>query len=277
MPAVLVSNVGPDVTVDKIEEFFSFCGQITEVKSLGSGTFEVVFKLTKAVETAILLNDAELETSTISVATATSSTGPPLYESSGDVSIDAMAKTAVQNGTGYPDPDTEDISQEEKPKLAVLAQLLAAGYKISDKLIAKAIQIDQQQGISTRFKAFITNLDAKYIHSNDPDSVASKNLEKANIALGDLTSKLTTFANLRDVRNYLDKAAATHTGLRIHKFYKSVAKEIKDVHEEAFRLYALQKKEGEAKAVSASSVTSSTLATPVASAAYIENQEKHTA
>lgn len=244
MPSVIVSQVKPSVGADHIKELFSFCGKIDNIEPKGTGTFEVSFKLEKAMETALLLDDAELEGSAISVVAS----NPPTYESSGAVPGDHKVQNSDRRAAEEADAeDNGDILQEEKPKLAVLAQLLASGYKVSDQLIAKAIDFDKKQGISASFLAFINDLDARYIHSKDPESVASKNLEKANVALGDLTSKLTTFANLRDVQNYIDKAAATRSGLRIHRFYKDVTKEIQDVHAEANRLYNLQKQQEQQK------------------------------
>lgn len=228
MPSVIVSQVSPLVSTEKIKELFSFCGAIENVSQIAPGQFEVLFQLTKALETALLLNEAELDDSVIFVSTKDSFSEK-----------DALAQSL--NAQAY--PDNEDINQEEKPKLAVLAQLLASGYKISDSLIEKAIAFDKEKGLSQSFLSFINDLDAKYIHTQDPESAALKNMEKANAALGDITTKLNTFANLRDVQNYLDKAAASSSGLRIHQFYKNVTHEIMEVHQEANRLYLLQKEQ----------------------------------
>lgn len=244
MPSVIVSKVKPSVGADNIKELFSFCGKIESIEPKGAGSFEVFFKLDKAMETALLLDDAELEGSAISVVASK----PPAYEPSGAVASDHKVQMSDTYDAEQADAeDNGDISQEEKPKLAVLAQLLASGYTVSDKLIAKAIEIDQKQGISASFMSFINDLDSRFIHSKDPESAASKNLEKANFVLGDLTNKLTTFANLRDVQNYLDKAAASRSGLKIHRFYKDVTKEIQEVHAEANRLYNLQKQQEQQK------------------------------
>lgn len=232
MPSVIVSQVNPLISTEKIKDLFSFCGSIDNVVQLAPDQFEVLFQLTKALETALLLNEAELEDSVISVSTKdTFSEKEPL------------APHLPQSLGAQAYPDNEDIEQEEKPKLAVLAQLLASGYKISDSLIERAIAFDKEKGLSQSFLSFINDLDAKYLHTKDPESTALKNLDKANSALGDITTKLNSFANLRDVQNYLDKAAASTSGLRIHRFYKNVTNEILEVHQEANRLYLLQKEQ----------------------------------
>lgn len=236
MPSVIVSKVNPLVSTEKIKELFSFCGAIENVTQLAPDQFEVLFQLTKALETALLLNEAELEDSVISVSTKDS------FPEKDTLALSLGAQAY---------PENEDINQEEKPKLAVLAQLLASGYKISDSLIEKAIAFDKEKGLSQSFLAFINDLDAKYIHTQDPESTALKNMEKANAALGDITSRLNTFANLRDVQNYLDKAAASSSGLKIHQFYKNVTQEIMEVHQEANRLYLLQKEQEKRRAEAA--------------------------
>lgn len=242
MPSVIVSNVGSSVLSKQVEELFSFCGKIVSVNQLGPGSFEVQFQLSKAVDTALLLHNAELKDSVISVTTDT----PPVYSDYSD-NEQQLADNKQQLGDldNRDQNVNKDINQEEKPKVAVLAQLLASGYKLSDSLIAKAIDFDKERGISKSFLSFLDNLDAEYIHSKDPESAASKSYAQANVVYSDLTRKLDDFANLRDVQNYLDKAAASKGGLKIHHFYKNVAREIKEVHQEANRLYSLQKSQNQ--------------------------------
>ena len=245
MPSVVVTNVSRSVAPAQIGELFSYCGKIEPVQLLSPGTFEVVFKLDKAVETALLLKDAELEGSVISVSTPSI----PGYDEATSVAVgDNKVKPGNHSKLADADVDDEgeDIPQEEKPKLAVLAQLLASGYHISDSLIDRAIQIDQKKGLSASFKSFIHDLDSKYIHSHDPESVAHRKLKRADHVLHGFTHKLSSFAKLRSVHNYLDKAAASPSGLRIHQFYLHVAKEVKEVRAEANRLYNLQKAQEQA-------------------------------
>ncbi|WPK27191.1 hypothetical protein PUMCH_004568 [Australozyma saopauloensis] len=260
MASVIVTNVDPTVSSAKVKELFSFCGKIEAVEQKKTGTFEVKFQLEKALETALLLNDAELESSVINVARA----DPPSYDSTSSVGNTGLDKKVQEENASE-----DDILQEDKPKLAVLAQLLASGYKISDDLIANAIKFDQERGISSLFMKFINDLDNKFLHTSNPESTASKNIELANNVLGDLSNKVTSFAYLRDVQNYIDKAAATPSGLRIHRFYKDVTKEIKDVHLEANRLYELKKgredktSTGAGAASSGAEVSSETSAVPL--------------
>ena len=71
MSSVIASNIPSDVSPVKVREFFSFCGKITDLKPLDDNgkvkKYEVVFASPKAVSTALLLSDAELENTFIKV------------------------------------------------------------------------------------------------------------------------------------------------------------------------------------------------------------------
>lgn len=244
MSSVIVSNVAPSVTAHKVEEFFAFCGTIDHVKELskasnGSDRFQVVFTSPKALDTALLLHDAELDGQAIDV----KEEKLPEYR---EVSGQKVDDNKVQSGvTSTGDSQYDDISQEEKPKLAILAQLLASGYKLSDDLIDRAITIDKNQGISSKFKSFLSDLDSKYLHTQDPQSSTSKNLNKAQGQFSSLADTFSSLTYLQKLHHYFDKASATPYGVKINQFYEQVAREVKDVHAEATRLYNLKKADEE--------------------------------
>lgn len=246
MSSVIVSHVSNSVSAAKVEEFFAFCGSIKYVNQLspesaGYNSFQIVFASEKALDTALLLNEAELDGSPIVVAEEKL----PNY---GDVPGEKPATTdnkvqsdAIKTG----DSSYDDISQEEKPRLAILAQLLASGYKVSDDLIDRAIKLDKQKGISAKFKAFLGDLDSKYLHTQDPELTASKNINKAQGQLNSLSASISKLPYLQKLHHYYEKASATPYGSKIHDFYKQVAKEVQDVHAEATRLYNLKKAESQ--------------------------------
>ncbi|OBA23284.1 hypothetical protein METBIDRAFT_9564 [Metschnikowia bicuspidata var. bicuspidata NRRL YB-4993] len=245
MSAVTVSHVSTAVELYKLQEFFSFCGNVLSINELdtdaeGFKTYQVNFTLQKAVETALLLNDAELEDVSVKVTKSTLPTYEEAAESGAEVSdnkIQSEKDEAIITG----DDSYDDISQEEKPKLAILAQLLASGYKVSDDLIDKAIKFDGQQGISTKFKSFLTDLDSKYLHTQDPESVAAKNLNKAQSLLSSLTNTVQKSSYLQKLQHYFDKASSSPYGAKVHDFYKQVSQEVADVHREATRLLEIKR------------------------------------
>lgn len=51
------------------------------------------------------------------------------------------------------------IDQTDKPRAGIAAEYLAKGYKLSDQILQRAIELDNQRGISTRFLGYIQSLD----------------------------------------------------------------------------------------------------------------------
>lgn len=243
MSSVLVSHVPKSISASKVEEFFAFCGSIKYVNALSSpdskyNSFQIVFTSEKALDTALLLNDAELDGDSIIVTEEKlpEYNEPPSGAIPGDLDNKVQSDVIKTGDNSY-----DDISQEEKPKLAILAQLLASGYKLSDDLIDRAIKIDNEKGISSKFKSFLRDLDSKYLHTKDPDSSTSKNLNKAQDQLNSLSASFQPY--LHKLNHYFEKASASPYGIKVHRFYNQVAKEVKDVHAEATRLYNLKKSE----------------------------------
>lgn len=242
MSSVIVSHVSNSVPAAKVEEFFAFCGSIKYVNQLspdlaGYNSFQIVFTSEKALDTALLLNEAELDGLPIVV----EEEKLPEY---GDVPNKETTDNKVQSDvTKTGDSSYDDISQEEKPKLAILAQLLASGYKLSDDLIDRAIKIDKKKGFSAKFKSFLGDLDSKYLHTQDPELTAGQSINKAQGSYNSLSALISKLSYLQKLQHYYEKAQAHPYGAKIHDFYKSVAKEVKDVHAEATRLYNLKKAE----------------------------------
>lgn len=237
MSSVIASHIPSNVTPEKVREFFSFCGKIDSLNQLeDDGKFkkyEVVFASPKAVSTALLLSDAELDNTFIKV------------EEVPEITDRATTAAAPQQGgvsdaipTG--DKNYDDVEQEEKPKHAIFAQLLADGYVVSDQVINKGIEFDKKNGISEKFNDFITGLDKKYVHSEDPESTFNQQVQKAqeSYAKTGIDAKL---------RKYFEDASKLSLGLKIHQYYKSFVDDVTQVHQEAVRLAHIKKKELEEK------------------------------
>lgn len=56
-------------------------------------------------------------------------------------------------------PADHPIEQTDKPRAGIAAEYLAKGYALSDAILQRAIEIDQKQGISTRFLNYLKHLD----------------------------------------------------------------------------------------------------------------------
>lgn len=250
MSSVTVSHVSTSVSPAQLKEFFAFCGVIRLVDALGKdesgyNKFQVNFELEKALSTAMLLNDAELDLVAISV----KDENPPSYadlsekkEVAGDNKIQTLEpqdKTDAATITG--DSEYDDILQEEKPKLAILAQLLALGYSLSDDLISRAVRFDNEKGYTSKFKFFLTDLDQKYVGSQEPGTHANRGINKALEQLNSLHQSFKGLSYHQKLQHYFEKAQASPYGARVAEFYKLLSKEVQDVHREATRLYELKK------------------------------------
>ena len=122
--AVLVKNISKEANEDIVKDFFSFCGTINHFEMIESdNTFEalIVFDKDSAANTAKLLTNAVIVDSQVSV-------------------------------TSYFEPTAEskrNVEQVVKPALHTVAQLLAAGYKLSDNVINRAKTLDSNMGLTT--------------------------------------------------------------------------------------------------------------------------------
>lgn len=259
--SVIASNIPSHVSPAKVSEFFSFCGKVSDLVPLEDNgktkKYQVLFASPKAVSTALLLNDAELENSFIKVeedleltdgakglAPQQGGAGAAVAQQKGDIK-DTLGGASGAGGTASGagaendsiktgDKTYDDVEQEEKPKYAILAQLLADGYVLSDPVIERGLEFDKKNGVSERFQSFISSLDKKYVHSQDPDSTVNQQLQKAQ----------STFAS-SGLQKYFDNAINSPLGQRIHKYYQSLAGDVKDVHEEAVRLAKIKREEQE--------------------------------
>lgn len=262
MSIITASNIPTSVTNAKLQEFFSFCGHIQNIDSKNpdgaTRTVDITFESPSALQTALLLNGAELAGNQIVIveavgAAATGLSNPPGYAST-------LAPPPVHPSTpadSLAQTPNEDISQEHKPKTAILAQYLSLGYLLSDNLISKAVEYDQQNGYSAKFKSFLTSLDSKY-HIQEKSAATDK-----KFAVSETLQRQKLSLDL-----YYDHATLTSLGSKIHKFYLSAAKDAKEVHEEALRLAALKKQQQGASASTDASLPSFTEATGSTSSEY---------
>jgi hypothetical protein len=223
---VHVSNVAAATSDTEIKDFFSFCGKISDLKITEAGetkNVDVVFEKETAAKTALLLNNTQLGPNHISVTHA-----------AGDIDdSDHFTKNA--------DRETDEITQEEKPRARILAEYLAQGYVVGDAAIQSALELDQTHGVSSRFMATINGLDQK-IHASDR--------AKATDETYGLSQRASTLFN--SLHSYFEKATNTPTGKKLVKFYEDGQKQVQEVHAEARRLADLKKNEHGGSAYKAS-------------------------
>ena len=175
----------------------------------------MTFEKETAAKTALLLSNTQLGANHITVKSA-----------SGDAEDDGshFAKNA--------DRDSDEITQEEKPRARILAEYLAQGYVVGDAAIQRGIELDTSHGVSARFFNTLQSLDSKY-HASDRAKATDETYgisQRANNLWSGLSS-------------YFEKAANTPTGQKIVQFYSDGQKQVQEVHAEARRLADLKKEE----------------------------------
>lgn len=167
------------------------------------------------METALLLNQTKL--------------GPNHIGVTGEGAVGQGRKDA---GDHAGERESDDISQEEKPRARILAEYLAHGYVVGDAALERAIELDTTHGVSNRFLNTIQNLDQKY-HATDRAKAADTSYgisERANSFLTGITT-------------YFEKASNNPTGQKVVDFYTASSRQVQDIHKEARRLADLKKSE----------------------------------
>lgn len=123
---VHVKNISSSVGEKEVKEFFSFCGKITKLEITPAGETQdasVSFEKETAAKTALLLDNTQLGASHVKVTSASESN----EEEGGD-------STQAER-------DSDELTQEEKPRSRIIAEYLAHGYVIGDQAAQKAIDL----------------------------------------------------------------------------------------------------------------------------------------
>ncbi|KAK2590867.1 Protein vip1 [Conoideocrella luteorostrata] len=219
-PTVHVKNIAAVTSDAEIKTFFSFCGKISDFKVTPDPDGElksadVTFEKETAMKTALLLNSTQLGPNHISV-----------------VSADGSTDDDGSHFTKNEERDSDEITQEEKPRTRILAEYLANGYVVGDVAIERAIQLDTQHKVSTRFLNTIQNIDQKY-HATDR--------AKATDQSYGITQRANSF--LTGIGSYFEKASNSPTGKKIVQFYTDSSRQVQDIHTEARRLADLKKEQ----------------------------------
>ncbi|KAG9237113.1 hypothetical protein BJ875DRAFT_454654 [Amylocarpus encephaloides] len=221
---VHVSNISSKTSEKEVQDFFSFCGKITSIEITSTGETQkaaVTFEKEIAAKTALLLDNTALGATQVKVASASGSS-----EDDG------------RHFTSNDTRDSDEITQEEKPRGRIVAEYLAHGYVIGDHAIQKAINLDTKHGVSSRFLSTIQNLDSKY-HATDK----AKSVDQSY----GVTQK--TNSLLTGLSSYFEKAANTPTGKSVVNFYTKSATQVQDIHTEARRLADIKKQDSDVTTV----------------------------
>lgn len=213
---VYVTNISSKTSEKEVKDFFSFCGKISNIDITPTGETQkatVTFEKETAAKTALLLDNTALGATQVQVASATGSSDD-----------DGSHFTSDEKR------DSDEITQEEKPRSRIVAEYLAHGYVIGDNAVQKAIDLDSKHGVSNRFLTTLSNLDNKY-HATDK----AKSVDQS-YGVSEKTSSLWS-----GLSSYFEKATETPTGKKLVNFYTQTSRQVQDIHAEARRLANLEK------------------------------------
>lgn len=215
---VYVKDIASTTDDKEIKDFFSFCGKIADLQVTSvseSKSAVVTFEQPTAAKTALLLNGTQLGPNQVSVSNGTENAfhddmhfaPPPLKER-----------------------DTDELTQEEKPRSRIFAEYLAHGYVVGDAALQRAIELDSKHGVTNRFMTTLQSLDKKY-HATQKAKTADQSYQ--------ISSKAGFFWT--GLGSYFEKASNTPTGKRLVKFYSEGSRQVQDIHAEARRLAEIKK------------------------------------
>ncbi|KAF4634903.1 hypothetical protein G7Y89_g3184 [Cudoniella acicularis] len=219
---VHVKNISSSTSEKEVKDFFSFCGKISSIEITPSGETQsatVAFEKETAAKTALLLDNTALGATQVKVTSASGS--------------------AEDDGSHYTtnaERDSDEITQEEKPRSRIVAEYLAHGYVIGDQAVQRAIDLDQKHGVTNRFLSTLQNLDSKY-HATDK----AKSIDQSYKVSQNVSN--TTNSLLSGLTSYYEKAAGTPTGKKLVNFYSQTSRQVQDIHAEARRLADLKKQD----------------------------------
>jgi hypothetical protein len=153
------------------------------------------------------------------------------------------ATLTVRSDTDH--PDAEDISspdhpldQSDKPRAGIAAEYLARGYTLSDQVLQRAIEMDRERGISTRFLNYFHSLDKTVgERALGPEQTLSAKVQTTVGQAAEQAKEIDAKKGYSKIaQDYYLKAISSPFGQRVTAFYTDTSKQIMDIHEEARRI-----------------------------------------
>ncbi|KAF8798852.1 hypothetical protein BYT27DRAFT_7202564 [Phlegmacium glaucopus] len=218
---VQVSGIAPSTTEKQVHDFFTFCGNIASIQQhQEKGTATIAFEKPSAAKTALMLTGGALDGSTLTV-----------------------TSDVVHQDDDQPAAHEHHIEQSDKPRAGIAAEYLAKGYTLSDHILARAIEIDNTQGISKRFLNYFQSLDKTVgQRALGPDQTITGKVQTTMDAAAQHARAVDDHGGYSKVAHeYYSKAITSPLGQKVRAFYTSTSKQVMDIHEEARRIATQQK------------------------------------
>ncbi|KAJ8080863.1 hypothetical protein PM082_017698 [Marasmius tenuissimus] len=212
--SVHVTGISASTTEPQLRDFFTFCGKISSIEHKGTEA-TICFEKPSAANTALMLNGGTLEGSTLTVTSDVEHVDEP-----------------------HKDDNTEPISQSDKPRAGIAAEYLAKGYTLSDNVLKRAIELDNQRGISSRFLSYIQGLDSSLgARALGPEKTISGKVQETVSAATQQAKSIDEQRGItKTASDYYTRALSSPMGQKVRDFYTSTSKQVFDIHEEAKRI-----------------------------------------
>ncbi|KAI9496017.1 hypothetical protein BDB00DRAFT_869924 [Zychaea mexicana] len=143
---VIVKNVAPSTSEKMLTDFFSFCGRIDDFALNEDATAFIMFERPSAAKTAILLNNATVNGNELAI--------EPYFK-------DAAATAGEEPSQEQVAEQQQQQRQESKTKSGIMAEILGAGYKLTDPILQAATDFDKRYGVWSRVEPYWNQVDQK--------------------------------------------------------------------------------------------------------------------
>ena len=179
--ALQVTNISEATTEQHLHDFFTsvyvrafesrvtdlifspsrFCGKITKVDfDATQHTAAIHFEKPSAAKTALMLNGGTLDGAHLAITSEHEPVPSKEDEAHHEGHIDQSDKPRAGSTFLLRSPIPLFAHSElNTTRQSVAAEYLARGYTLSDQILQRAIELDQQHGISNRFLTYIQGLD----------------------------------------------------------------------------------------------------------------------
>ncbi|KAK3816371.1 MAG: hypothetical protein J3Q66DRAFT_342333 [Benniella sp.] len=216
---VVISNISPAASEKTVKDFFGFCGKFRSFELQPDGDHQVAlawFEQQTAATTACMLTNAMIVDSPVTV--------KPYFED-----------------------NTTDDAQENKPRARILAELLAAGYKIQDAIIEKGLELDAKLGVTGKVQGYVETVKATAIAQAHAIDEKFKVTEKASELDNKYHVQDRVNAAVEQGIGYKDQALQSVPGQKVTNIAVQVKDQIAAVHHEARRIADEKKAKSQAQ------------------------------
>ncbi|KAI8100116.1 uncharacterized protein BX664DRAFT_322910 [Halteromyces radiatus] len=233
---VIVKNIGKDTSQVTLENFFAFCGKISDIELQEDGDQQkalILFESSKAAKTAELLSNALVENNHIQV--------EPYFETTKEKvsSSESEGTESKKEKQGE-----EEEEQTSKPVSNIMAELLASGYLLGDQVLAKGIEFDHKFGVREKVQHYFDQIRENLQQWNQQYHVSDRaNEMEQRMGLQQKQKEASEKA-----QDWLQHSPA---GQKVAGLVSQFSQQISDLHHEAIRLKLI--KQGEAQSKSGTS------------------------